>query len=489
MKTHYINGKWLSGSGDKFSSINPANMDTIWQGNAAKDSEVQDAVQAARQAFDSWAALDLEERIKFLEEYTESIKAKRDELAKAIAQETGKPLWESTMEVGGMIGKLKIAIQAFQERSSTTIKEIKTGSSITRHRAHGVVAIFGPFNFPGHISNGHIVPALLAGNTVVFKPSEQTPLVAQMIAEIFDSINLPAGVFNLVQGAANTGIALSKSPELDGLFFTGSSKTGRLLHKEFAGHPEKILALEMGGNNPLIVWDTQDLEAAAYLTIQSAYITAGQRCVCARRLIVQEGSEEFIKILTKMIEGIRVGAYDSEPEPFMGPLISMTAAEQCLNRQKELLASGATTIVEAKQIKENLPFISPGLIDVTAIKNHKDIETFGPLLQLIKVKDFDSAIKEANNTSYGLAAGLLSNNRDLYEKFFRHARAGVINWNQQITGASSSAPFGGIGISGNHRPSAYYAADYCAYPIASLENEELKLPEKFAPGIESLQKQ
>lgn len=482
---NFINGKWIEGKGSKFESIDPGLAEIIWQGNAANASQVDETISAARNAFEAWSEMDFDKRVSFLEKFTEALKANRDELAGLIAKETGKPLWESNMETGGMISKLKIALKAFEERTGTVVKDIASGKSITRHKPHGVVAVFGPFNFPGHIANGHIIPALLAGNTVVFKPSEQTPLVAERIMQLWESTGIPNGVINLLQGARETGAALSKSKNIDGLFFTGSSQTGTLLHKQFSGQPEKILALEMGGNNPLIVHEIDDHEAAAYIAIQSAYITAGQRCVCARRLMVPIGDEgdQFIETLKTMTAKLQVGHYSNQPEPFLGSLISEKAATDAIKAQKDLEKQGGQILLEMKSLKAGSGLVSPGLMDSTNIKNQADQEIFAPFLQVYRVKDFDEAIAKANQTAYGLSAGIISKNKKLYEKFFQKSRAGIVNWNNQMTGASSSAPFGGVGCSGNHRPSAYYAADYCSYPIASLESEEIKMPEVLSPGI------
>ena len=355
-----------------------------------------------------------------------------------------------------------------------------------RHKPHGVVAVFGPYNFPGHLPNGHIVPALLAGNTVVFKPSELTPATAEEMVKLWEKAGLPAGVLNLVQGEKETGIALASHPGIDGLFFTGSSGTGKLIHQQFGGQPGKILALEMGGNNPLIVTELKNSKAAIHDTIQSAFITAGQRCTCSRRLFVPVGSwgDQFISQLVDASSKLTVGHWDDDPQPFMGALISEQAANHILSAQQQLLKLGATSLLEARKLQEATALLSPGIIDVTAVQHLPDEEYFGPLLQVIRYSDFMAAIDEANNTRYGLSAGLFSDKQQDYDLFLAHIRAGIVNWNRPITGASSEAPFGGIGESGNHRPSAYFAADYCSYPVASVESDSLIMPEKLSPGLE-----
>ena len=473
----YINGKWQAGNGEVFSSQNPITAEIIWQGNAASSQDVDQAAQSARAAFAEWGFTALENRLKIIEKFQTILEANKQQLAEIIALETGKVLWDATSEVAAMIGKLKFSLQALQERAGEKTYPIQEVTANLRHKPHGVVAVFGPYNFPAHLPNWHILPALLAGNTVIFKPSELTPLVAEKTIEFWHQAGIPAGVINLVQGGIETGKALAEHSELDGLFFTGSCETGKILHKQFADSPQKILALELGGNNPLIVHDVADIKAAAYQTIQSAYITAGQRCTCARRLIVPTGNDEFINCLTQMVIKI-------DPEKFMGSLISNKEADKLLKAQDELISLGGKSLVKMQRVKESLPLLSPALIDVTAIKNRPDKEFFGPLLQLIRVANMEEAIAEANNTKYGLSAAIFTDKKEIYEHFLKHIRAGIVNWNRPTTGASGNLPFGGVGLSGNHRPSAYYAVDYCAYPVASNEAENLSLPEKIAAGIE-----
>jgi succinylglutamic semialdehyde dehydrogenase len=406
-------------------------------------------------------------------------------LVDRLCLETGKPRWEARQEVETMIGKVANSLEAYKERSAEAVSDQGAFTAVRRHRPHGVVAVLGPFNLPGHLPHSHIVPALLAGNTVVYKPSEFTPAVGEMTTDLWAQAGLPKGVLNLVQGGRNTGVSLSSHPDLDGLYFTGSYGAGLALHKLFADKPGKILALEMGGNNPLVIWDCADAEAAAHLTVQSAYITSGQRCVCARRLILPEGPEgdRYLASLQALIPRLRVGAPTETPEPFLGPVISAPAADRLLASQATLLAAGAKALVPVERLPKGPAFLSPGLLDVTSVSNLPDEEYFGPLLQVLRVKDFDRAIAEANKTRYGLAAGLVSDKRELWEKFSRRIRAGVVNWNRQTTGASGKLPFGGVGDSGNHRPSAYTAADYVAYPVASLEAPKATAPSQLPPGI------
>ncbi len=485
MNTLYIAGAWQGGQGESFESLNPVTQQVIWSGQGASAAQVDAAVAAARHAFVSWATRPLDQRIGILQAFAVSLRNHADELAYCIGEETGKPLWESATEVTSMVNKVAISIQSYRERTGEKSGPLGDATAVLRHKPHGVVAVFGPYNFPGHLPNGHIVPALLAGNAVVFKPSELTPKVAELTVKCWIEAGLPVGVLNLLQGARETGIELAAHTGIDGLFFTGSSRTGNSLHQQFAGRPDKILALEMGGNNPLIVDQVRDVEAAVYTVIQSAFISAGQRCTCARRLLVPEGAwgDAFMARLVEVATTIQVGAFDQQPAPFMGSVISLGAARALLDAQQQLLANGAVALLEMTQPQGQSALLTPGILDVSDVSERADEELFGPLLQVIRYADFDAAIAEANATQYGLAAGLLSDSQARYQAFWLQSRAGIVNWNKQLTGAASSAPFGGVGASGNHRASAYYAADYCAYPVASLEAEQLTLPASLTPGI------
>ena len=481
----FINNQWLAGNSSQLDSLNPGTGDVVWSGTCADPAQVDEAVKAARKAQPEWAALSLDERINIIRRFAELVGENADLITETIASETGKPLWEAKTEAGAMKGKIEISIKAHAERTGTTENAMPGARAMIRHKAHGVVAVFGPYNFPGHLPNGHIVPALLAGNTVVFKPSELTPATAEISVKLWEKAGLPAGVLNLVQGEKETGMALASHKGIDGLFFTGSSNTGTLIHQQFGGQPGKILALEMGGNNPLIVTEVSDIKAAVHDAIQSAFITAGQRCTCSRRLFIPEGGwgDSFLAQLVEATKHIKVGRYNDEQQPFMGAVISEAAADSIVAAQNQLLELGGSSLIAVEKLQPGTGLLNPGIVDVTAVHDLPDEEYFGPLLQVIRYNGLMSAIEQANDTRFGLSAGLFSDNREDYDTFLKYSRAGIVNWNRPITGASSAAPFGGIGDSGNHRPSAYFAADYCAYPVASVEADALALPEKLAPGL------
>lgn len=482
----FINGEWLKANGKPFSSENPGTGNVLWQGASATAEQIDRAINAAREASHYWAFRSFQERASIVKAFANGLEQSKGTLTEIIARETGKPLWEAKTEAAAMVGKIAISIKAYHERTSTIENSMPGGKSAIRYKPHGVVAVFGPYNLPGHLPNGHIVPALLAGNTVVFKPSELTPAVAEYTIQLWQQAGLPEGALNLIQGEKETGIALAGHPGLDGLFFTGSSNTGKMIHQQYGGHPGKILALEMGGNNPLIITEMADIKTLLHDTIQSTFITAGQRCTCARRLFVPATpwGGQFVDALTATTAKIKVGQWDDQEPPFMGALISEIAAKKILVAQETLQNLGGQSLLASIHLQAGTGLISPGIIDVTDIKDRPDEEYFGPLLQIIRYDHFEDAVAEANNTRFGLSAGLFSEAPEQYQYFLQRIRAGIVNWNRPITGASSAAPFGGSGDSGNHRPGAYFAADYCAYPVASVESESLCMPNDLAPGLD-----
>ncbi|HEY8494246.1 MAG TPA: succinylglutamate-semialdehyde dehydrogenase [Myxococcota bacterium] len=487
MTDQLLGARWVPGSGAPFASRDPVRRTVVWEGRAATPEQVAEAVAAARRAFEPWRDAGLEARLAVLRRFAALLGERAEELAAAIGRETGKPRWEAAGEVRSMIAKVEISVRAQAERAGTRERTLDGGvRAVVRHRPHGVLAVLGPYNFPGHLPNGHIVPALLAGNTIVFKPSELAPEVARRTALLWQEAGLPPGVLNLVQGGRETGAALAAHPDLDGLLFTGSRAAGVALHRLLAGRPEKILALEMGGNNPLLVHAASDLDGAVATIVLSAFLTAGQRCTCARRLIVPAGAagDALLERLVAAAARLRVGRWDDEPQPFMGAVITPERAERLLAAQDALVARGARPLLAMRSLAPGTGLLSPGILDVSAVAELPDEEHFGPLLQVQRPRDVDEALRLAHATRFGLAAGLVSDDAELWQRFWRTARAGVVNWNRPLTGASSEAPFGGVGWSGNHRPSAWYAADYCAYPVAGLEAERAERPSEPPPGLE-----
>ena len=452
-------------------SFEPATGNELWRG---KVDDVDAAVDRARRAWPAWAAQPLATRIEACRRFANEVRKVSDKMAELIAKETGKPLWEARTEVEAVINKVDISVTAYAERTGQKkLNSALQGNAAVRHKPHGVMVVLGPYNFPAHLPNGHIVPALIAGNVVIFKPSEKTPAVGQLLMECFNKAGISAAVAQFFVGGPEEGKALVAHRGIDGVLFTGSAQAGIAINKKLANNPGKIVALEMGGNNPIVVIDTPKITDAATLIVQSAFTSAGQRCTAARRLIVTASMYDSIIDEVKTLVGrVIVGEPFADPAPFMGPVIDNAAAEQLVESFLYFLSNGGKAIRHMRRPDDDLPFLSPAIIDTTDMPDRPDVELFGPLLQVIKVKDFDAAIAEANRTRFGLSASLIGGSPQDYNRFWANIRAGIVNWNRPTNGASSNAPFGGLGLSGNHRPAAYYAADYCAYPVASTEMDQ-----------------
>lgn len=452
-------------------STAPATGEELWRG---EHGDVDAAVSRARRAWPDWAARPLADRIDTMRRFANAVRDRAEEFADLIAREAGKPLWEARTEIDAVMGKVDISVQAYAERTGK--KKFDSGiqgTAAVRHKPHGVMAVLGPYNFPAHLPNGHIVPALIAGNAVLFKPSEKTPAAGAMLVRCLHEAGVPENVVQLVIGGPEEGKALVAHPGIDGVLFTGSAQAGIAINRKLAANPGKILALEMGGNNPIVVIDTPKLADAAALVVQSAFTTAGQRCTAARRLVVKESVyDDLMAELVPLTKKLVVGDPLNDPQPFMGPVIDNDTAERLSESFVALMTAGGRVLAPMRRTIPDRPFLTPGILDVTDIPDRPDIELFGPLLQVVRVPDLDAGIAEANNTRFGLSAALIGGAPEDYGRFWANVRAGIINWNRPTNGASSKAPFGGIGLSGNHRAAAYYAADYCAYPVASTEMDQ-----------------
>lgn len=452
-------------------SYEPATGLEIWRG---KVSDIDEAVQRARRAWPGWAAQPLSTRMELVRRFANEVRKEADKLATTIARETGKPLWEAHAEVENVIAKVEISIRAFAERTAQRkLDSAIQGSLAVRHKPHGVMVVLGPYNMPAHLPNAHIVPALIAGNAVVFKPSEKAPACGEMITRCFHRAGISAAVMQMVVGGPVEGQQLVAHEDIDGVLFTGSANTGITINRRLATRPDKVCALEMGGNNPMVIWDTPKITDAAALAVQSAFSTSGQRCTAARRLIVKSSMyDAVIHEVKSLADRVIIGAPFDEPAPFMGPVIDNLAADGLTESFLYLLSHGGRAIKHLVRPDDRLPFLSPAIIDTTAMADRPDVELFGPILQVIRVDDLDEAIAEANNTRFGLVASLVGGTPQEYNRFWANVRAGIVNWNRPTIGPTHSAPVGGIGLSGNHRPTGYYAADYCAYPVTSGEMEQ-----------------
>lgn len=448
---------------------------------------VEEAVQAARRALPGWEKLSFEVRAQALRAIQTEIRRRGPELARVIAREVGKPLWEAELEITAMIAKVEATITLGQRELVGSSLEKPTGT--LRYKPLGVVAVLGTFCFPGHLSNGHLLPALLAGNTVVFKPSPLSPASGQLLGEIFHAARLPKGVFNLVQGDDSLGAALAAHPGVDVVCLTGSYQTGQKIKRATLDQPHKLLALEMGGKNAAII----DADAALPETLReclfSAYITAGQRCSALSRILVHKKVEaRCIEEFCRLAQKLRVG-YPFDPDVFMGPLVSLAARDRFLQELREAEQSGAERLFGSEAVERSREgaYVRPGahlLKNPLAAPRYAREELFGPDVSFQTFSDLEEALQKANDTDYGLALSYFGRKESNFEEVFLRGRAGIINWNRGTTGASALLPFGGVKQSGNFRPSGAFALRYSAYPVASLVGGGFFAePQRTLPGF------
>ena len=466
-------------------SKNPATNEPIWTGSLADDTVIAQAVSVATRAQQTWEATPLDVRKDIIRAFADQVTTHSEDAARIISEDNGKPLWEARTEVKSLGNKVQAVFDAYDQRAQTVTKQVNGRQSVTRYRPHGVMAVLGPYNFPMSMPNSHVMPALLAGNTVIFKPSEKVPYAGEYYVQLWQQAGLPDGVLQVIHGDGDIAQKLIAHPQVNGVLFIGSRAAGVSIEKQLAGAPDKICALEMGGNSPLVIWDYDDVRLAVHIALQSGYISSGQRCSSARRLIVNKAvADEFIPALRQAVESIVVGCqFDTNPTPFMGPLVDHEAVRHFFDKYHAAVSAGAHVLVPAEPITmlgDN--FVSPGLIDVTGV-SLPDEEIFGPLLQVSTVQTLAEAITQANATQFGLAAGIVTRERAQYEAFYQQTKAGIINWNQPLTGATTAAPFGGAKASGNYRSAGFLSVDYCSYPCASIEDEAPTVPSTLPVGV------
>lgn len=471
--SNYIDGRFVAIPGDGLVSTNPAAPDQVVWSATPNAANVDEAVAAARRALPGWSALPMESRAKLLQRWKEITTRHAERIAGVICDEMGKPMNECLFEAKALGGKVDITLGEHSlariAEYDVTVNDTRTGHC--RYKPHGVMAVIGPFNFPAHLPNGHFVPALLTGNTVVLKPSEKTAAVGQLLAELMDEAGAPSGVFNVVQGAGDVAAKLVAHDDIDGVLFTGSWPVGRKILEANLDRPGRMIALEMGGNNPAVVAGSANFRQAVIECARAGFATTGQRCTCTRRIIVHESiAREIIAALCKAASTLVVGPGRSEQPVFMGPLINDESVRRVLKFQSELVSRGGTVRLEAAAMDHPAGghFITPGVVEVPSFELEHDCEVFGPLVQVSTYSDLDDAIAQANATKYGLAAAIFTTEHREYQKFFAGVDAGCINWNTGTAGASSALPFGGTGHSGNNRPAGSFSTGYCAYPIANM---------------------
>jgi len=449
----------------------------VWDADA-----VDEAVRRASAAFPAWRDAGFEARSAAIRRFRDLAAGRREELAELIAREVGKAIWEARGEADLLPAKADVTLT----EAVRFIEPIQAAANAwASFHPRGVLAVLGPFNFPAHLPSGHIIPALATGNTIVFKPSERTPAVGDFLARLWRDAGLPLGVLEIVQGRAETGRQLALHPGVDGILFTGSYTVGRSLQEDLLDQPGKILALEMGGKNAMIVLDDAELDLAVSEAAISICATTGQRCSSLSRIFVEQSRmEEFAARLSRVLAGVRIGP-PLDPDVFMGPLISRSAFEKVVRYRGQVAAAGGERIFRG-EMDRLAPYIAPSLVRFANSEQshpYQREEIFGPEAALYPVAELDAAIGAVNDADYGLAASVMSRDRSKYQYCIGRIRTGILNWNRGTIGASGRLPFGGIGQSGNHRPAGILSTLYCTYPQAHAEHDGGFDPEDLPRGM------
>ncbi len=475
-KGDFISNHWTvtkTPSG-QWSCISPANLDWKFNDIQFHYPHVDAAVESGQQAFAKWKAIPLQGRLEIIKRFGEELEKRKDKIARHIAVETGKPFDEALGEAGLLKAKINVTIDEGLKLISE--QKLDLGAGLGRGEIHwrpkGLLVVIGPFNFPVHLSNGHIIPALITGNTIILKPSEKTPYCAQIYMEAAEAAEFPPGVIQLVHGNADLATRLIRHPHIDGVLATCSYDVGAKIQKELAAEPEKIIALEMGGKNAALIWEFQDLQKCADDLIRSSFLTTGQRCTALSRCYVKR---EFIDALTesfhKKAKDLVIGhPFQEDPKPFMGPIISARSREDFLRYSHIAESEGAEIVMRGKPLegtpqkgRHPLPegyYVTPS---IHAIKkwdpksNYQTHEIFGPDIFFCPIDSIEEGIAAVNSTDYGLSFSFYGGNEATFEKVADSIEAGLCYWNRPTVGASAKLPFGGWKRSGNQRPAGIFA--------------------------------
>ena len=436
-------------------------------------NHVDAAIAAARRALPTLQSMSHDARVALLRRYQDRLRVHEQSIAECIAREVGKPLWDALAEARAMAGKVDLVVGP--GTSWTRKRTVNELPGEIRYRPLGVLAVLGPFNFPGHLPNGQILPALLLGNTVVFKPSDKAPSTATWMAKAFIEAGLPEGALNIVQGGRETAERLVEHDEIDGILFTGSLEVGRSIVQANAHRPGRLVALELGGKNAAIVLDDADIERAVRQIAFAGFATSGQRCTATSRVYVTpKVADAFIGRLAEATRAAVVG-YPLDPGVFMGPLISDEARRRLHRATDSARAAGFEVLVEGGDydVEHRLGYYARPSLHLASradlqVDGYTDEELFGPDIALYVVDDLAQAVALTNRSRFGLAAAVFTSSHISFERAAAELRVGVLHWNRSSAGASGKLPFGGIGDSGNHHAAGVMAGQFCSYPQAVL---------------------
>jgi len=438
-------------------------------------SSIGDAVHAARRASEAWRVLPATEKVELVRQVLAALTKRSEFFIEIAARELGRPLWDGRREFAAVLSALEeiMAIPAAVEHRVSNVE-------VSRHRPIGVCAVIGSFSHP--LLNGmlQMVPCLLAGNTVIYKPSERAALCGQLIAECFEESAFPPGVFALVQGDRELGRRLCVHEDLNGILFQGSYETGTRIKQDTLQQHWKTLVLQMSAKNPAIIWSDADIDAALRECFLAGFGSAGQSCLATSRVIVHSKlADRFVEELHARAKAFSIG--HPLDEPFMGPLIDQGAVDRYMKFIGIASREGCEIVMRGKalDVGKQGNYVAPSicLVKTPSLETMKksvyqQSEIFAPNVAVIPAESIEEAIAYANATQFGLTASVYCRDQATYHQFREGLCFGAINWNKPTTAYSFRLPFGGLKKSGNHFP-WQVGAGFCTLPVSSLESAEL----------------
>ena len=447
----FIDGKWIdSASGRTAPNINPAKIDDlIGTIELASRDEARTAMEAAYSAFREWKHTPAPARGRIVGRAARLMEERKEELSQAITHEEGKTISEARGETQRAINVVEFCAGESRRMNGETIQsELPANFAYTIKEPHGVVACITPWNFPIAIPAWKLAPALVAGNTVVFKPATLTPLTATLLTEIFIEAGIPKGVLNLVLGSGSeAGDEIVSHPALRAISFTGSTETGLKLYEQVARRGVKVQA-EMGGKNPVVVLEDCDMELAVESTAQGAFGSTGQRCTAtSRAVVIDKVADEFVRKIVARAKSFKLGAGD-DPSHDIGPSVDEGQFNTVLKYIDIGREDGAEMLCGGKRATgdglDNGYFVEPTVFDhVTADMRIAREEIFGPVLSVLRVKDFEEAMRVANDSEFGLSSSVFTNDTNLVYRFVDEIESGMTHINSPTTGGEAHIPFGG----------------------------------------------
>ncbi len=448
------------------------------------------ACSEAKKASSIWSKKSKEDRFSYIYRFKALLSDYSSILAQTISRETGKPLWETTQELQSCPERIDRLLNSIYKQVEMRVPEGFSGDqkgSITYH-PRGVMAIICSFNSPVRLGSYSLLTALATGNSVVYKPSEHTPLVGQILAEMFQKIELPVGVFNMVQGEGEVGRKLALNEDVDGVLFFGSYEVGYRIKQETVSHHWKHLGLQMGGKNSVLIHKDADIDKAVYETVVGAYLSSGQRCTSTSRVFVaDEIADKFIDSFYKASKRIKIGHWSEDV--FMGPLISADAVEKYIRFQEIAKREGCESLMRGKALSLNTKghYVTPS-INLVEKFNKKSVyqtsEIFAPNVAVYRFKNWDDVVSSVNDTGYGLTVSIFSKNQAELERAIQDLKVGWVNFNRRTTQTTERLPFGGVGKSGNFQPSGLFTVFICSYPKSIYQEDTALDHENVLPGID-----